>query len=451
MSRWKRFFFFPLCLVLLTAQCVQAFAVTYTPDMEVDALGYYLYNIDNRELVAERDMDKRLYPASLTKIMTCILAMENTPDLDNTILTYPTSVQDFLYNYQYVEGNGAVSLGGMLAGEELSMRQLLYAMMLPSANEAAMTVAEYIGGSQEGFVAMMNQRAGELGLTNTNFVNCNGLFNENHYSSPHDMAILALHAMELDGFMDIVSTASYDTGPTNKHDNLTWETTIKMQHPKSQFYYAGLRGIKSGTLPESGSCLVSSCTRDGFTYLLVVMGAPYYDDEGNVLAEPGSYKDTRELYDWVFDSFKRKALVDKGSYEHEIKINLSLDQDVLKLMTGERFSALVPEDTEISDVNKVPEVPDSIDAPVQKGDAVGELRLILAGEEIGRVPLLAAETVEASTVLVIGKKIGEFFSSFWFKFLFILLLILFIAYIALMILRNRNRRRRSGYRPKRRI
>lgn len=441
-----------LCMLLAACLCLPASAATYTPDVDIGAKAYYLYNIDTDDLVAEYNAEQRMYPASLTKIMTCILALENTPDLDAEKVTYPTYIQDYLYNYQWgPDGHGAVSLGDLRAGEELSMRQLLYALMLPSANEAAMIIADHIGGSQAGFAEMMTQRAKELGAANTNFVNPNGLFDENHFTTAKDMATISIHAMELPGFMDIVSSVYYDSGPTNVRENVTWDTTIKMQDPSSdKYYYAGLRGIKTGTLPESGACFVSTCTRDGFTYLLVVMGSPYLDEEGAALETIGSFADTQAIYDWVFDSFRRKSLVDKGTHVAEVPLRLSAEKDYLKLMTGERFTALVPKSTEVTDVDMVPEIPESINAPVNKNDPIGELSLRLAGEEIGRVPLLAAETVEASTLLVVLEKIKELMSSFWFKFVMILLVLLVIAYVVLTIIRNRNRRNRN-FKPRRRI
>lgn len=446
----KKRLIFPLIVMLLATLCQPAWAANYTPDVNLTAKAYYLYNMDTDTVIAEQNINQQLAPASLTKIMTCVLALENTPDLDAEKCVYPNYVQDYLYQYQWVDGNGAVSLGGLNAGEELSMRQLLYACMLPSANEAAMIIADHLGGSQEGFVAMMNKRAKGLGMTATNFVNANGLYAEGHVTTAKDMATLALHAMELPGFMDIVSTASYDSGPTNVRDNVTWSTTIKMQVPESSLYYPGLRGIKTGSVPEAGDCFVSTCTRDGFTYLLVIMGAQYLDEDGNALAVRGSFVDAKNLYDWVFDNFRRKSLVEKGSYESEAKLELSMDQDHIRLMAGERFTYLMPKDMDVNDVIKEADIPESVDAPIAKGDYVGELKLKLGGEEIGSVPLLAAETVKATAWLVFWDKVKEVMSSFVFKFLAILIVLLIIFYIIVMILRNRNRRRRR-YQPRRRI
>lgn len=421
-----------------------------TPPFEVGAKAAYLYNLDTDTLIYAKNEDEPMYPASVTKIMTCILALENTPDLDGTMATFPTYVQDYLYNYQ--RQNGVISLGGLLAGEELSMRQLLYALMLPSANEAAMVIADHLGGSQEGFVEMMNKRAKELGAKNTHFANANGLFDENHVTTAYDLAQMTKHAMELPGFMDIVSSSTYDSGPTNKHDNLTWNSTNQMMIQGNNYYYPSLKGIKTGTLPESGRCFVSSATRDGFTYLLVVLGSPYLDAEGKAMQNNTAFEDTAKIYDWVFDTYKVKSLMEKGYRVTEIPLRLSMDQDHIPLMAGERFTALVNKSIEASSVTPIPEIPDSIDAPVTKGDKIGEVRLMLNGEEIGRVPLLAAQTVAASPMLVMLEKVKAVMKSFWFKFGVVFAVALIILYIVLMIIRNRNRRRyNDNYRPRRRL
>lgn len=436
----KKRLFLPVFLVLIMTLCQPAMAA-YTPDVEVQAKAYYLYNIDTDTVIAEKNADKQMAPASLTKIMTCILALENTKDLDAEKCVYPNYIQDYLYDYQWTQKNGAVSLGGLDAGEELSMRQLLYAAMLPSANEAAMVIADHIGGSQEAFVKMMNKRAKELGATNTTFVNANGLYAKGHVTTARDMAKITLHAMELPGFMEIVSSPSYDSGPTSVRDNITWTSTIKMQIPDHELYYEGLQGVKTGSVPEAGDCFISTCTRDGFTYLLVILGSEYLDKEGNALPVRGSFTDTANLYDWVFDHFTSKALVEKNSIESEAPVDRSFSTDHVRLMAGERFTYLIPKTMDASEIIKEAVIPESVDAPIEKGEQIGQLKLKIGNEEIGSVPLLAAESVKANFILVILDTIGKILGSFVVKFLLILLLLFAVFYAVLLILRNRNRRR----------
>ncbi len=438
-----------LILTIMSLNFTGVAKTAYAPEAHVSAGAYYLYNLDTNEVISERNSTQPMYPASVTKIMTCILALEKTADLDKEMVKYPNYVQDYLYTYQLK--NGAISLGGLSAGEEMSMRKLLFALMLPSANEAAMVIADHVGGSQEGFIQMMNDRAKELGATNTNFANPDGLFDENHVTTAEDIAKIAMHAIKLPNFMDIVSETAYDSGPTNKHENLHWETTNKMIIPNSEYFYPGLKGVKTGHLPEAGRCFVSTATRDGFSYLLVVLGSDYLDESGKVLNGNASFVDTKVLYDWVFDSFKVKTLVEKGKIVAEIPLKLSTEQDFVKLMTSDRFSALRHKSEDASSVTLVCEIPDSIDAPIKKYDKIGTAKLMLSGEEIGRVDLLSSESVEASQVLIVLEKVKAIASSFWFKFSIIFAFLLFVAYVVMMISRNRRRQRQSSYRPRRRI
>lgn len=445
-------------IVVLVFSCLLSLPLSaraennYAPDFEVESKAVYLYNMDTGDRIFEKNAAEAMYPASLTKIMTCILALEHTENLDTEIVTYPQYVQDYLYDYQYIQGNGIVSNADLMAGEQLTMRQALYALMLPSANEVAMTIADHIGGSQEGFAAMMNVKAKELGARNTNFVNPNGLFDASHVTTAYDMAQITMYALELPGFMDIVTTSVFECPPTNIHENgLVWTSTNRMMMPESvEYYYGPVQGVKTGTLPEAGRCFISTATKDGFTYLLVIMGAPYLDEEGSPLPERREFLETKRIYEWVFDTFRVKTLVDKGKHVGDIALNLNLDQDRLRLMTADRYTALLPKDVEASSVTFIPDIPDSWDAPVAKGESIGEVALILNGEEIGRVELLAAETVNASQLLVILEKVKAVTRSFWFKFAVVLVVLLIVFYITLMILRNRNRRR-SGYNPRRRL
>ena len=442
---------FLICiLAVITALNVPLFASAeetgYSPDFDVSAQAVFMYNLDTESVIMNKNADDLMYPASLTKIMTCVLAMEKIQNLETEIITYPGYVQDYLYNYQYVLGNGEVSKGGLMAGEQLAMKDALYALMLPSANEVAMIIADHIGGSQQGFVQMMNARAKELGLQNTNFVNPNGLFDPAHVTTARDMYVLSRHAMTIPGFMDIVSAISYRCPPTNKHDSIYWETTNQLMVPESSYYAPSVKGIKTGSLPDAGRCLVSTATKDGFTYLLVVLGSEYTSESGAQMA----FVDTKNLYQWAFDTFRVKNLVDKGKYVAEVTLNLNMDRDHVTLMTADRVTALLPNDIDNSGVVLVPNIPQSVDAPVKKSDKAGEASIMLFGEEVGKVDLLFAESIEASPILVTIEKIKAVTRTFWFKFTVIMIVFLIIFYIVLMLIRNRNLRRR-GYRPRRRL
>ena len=448
----KKAFTLTLAILLLLAFAQPALAqqaLGREPSMQIHSQAVYLFSLDEEIVVYQRSADTPLQPASLVKIMTAILAIENTPDL-RTLVTYPAYVQNYLFEYQRRYGV-SISLAGMRAGEQLPMGALVHASMMQSGNEAAMTIADHIGGSQEGFVEMMNTRARELGAMNTNFTNATGLPDPEMVTTARDMGIITRHAIGLPGFMDIATTVSYTAGPTNLGSILEWGTTITMQVPGNSLFYPYLSGVKTGTTPQAGRNFISTASRDGFSYLLVVMNAPFINPEtGAQFPANYAFVDTRNIYDWVFGTFSVMPLIERGRRIHEVPLRLNSSQDFLPLETGERFSALMARDTDQGGgLTMIFEVPDWVDAPVRRGEHIGYVRLLLYGREVGQVELLAAETISASHHLVLLDRAGEIMGSFWFRFGVIFAVLLIVAYAALMIARNKNRRR--GYRPRRRI
>lgn len=422
----------------------------YQVDFEEYSESVYMVNLDTGTVVYEKNAREQRAPASLTKIMTMILALENCDDLDNTLVKAPP------YIWNEFEGIN-ISHADIRRGETLSMRQLIYCMALQSANEAANIVADYLGGGDiSDFVAMMNEKAQEIGAKDTHFVNPHGLYDPEHYTTAYDMYLIAKYAYELPGFMDYVTVPVLEVGPTYDeppvHSSLVLTSTNKMMFTQSDYYYEPIRGMKTGTLDESGRCFVSTATKNGFTYLLVLMGAPLYDGEGNEYAGNNAFVDAKNFYEWAFSTFRVKTLLEKGKNIGQVGLELARGKDHLLVMSAERYTALLPDEVEASSVVLVPEyAEDPVRAPVRKGDKVGEVSLMLAGEEIGRVNLVSSETVEQSQWLYYLDQAKSFTKSFWFKFTVILLVLLLAFYIVLMVIRNRNRRRYRGVRTRKKL
>ena len=424
---------------------VFAYAASYTPPFEVSAQAVYFENLNTGDILYEKDIDKKMYPASLTKLMTCILAFELCPDIDTTTVTAKGYVYD-----EFVGLN--ISTGDIRRGETLTMRQLIYSMLMQSANEGASIVADYLGdGSIPYFAEMMTARAKELGCTGTNFANPHGLFNENNYTTAKDMAIIAKHALTIPGFLEIASTTYYDVGETNIHKSLEWNTTNKMMVKGTPYYYEPLKGLKTGSLPESGKCFVSTASKDGFDYLCVILGAPAVEDENGREIDNNAFKDTKALYEWAFNTFSIKTLMEKGSELTEISLRLGADVDFVKLASSERFTALVPDEIDAASVVLEYDLPPNLTAPVKKGEIVGTARIVLAGEEIGSVQLVTTSAVERSEILYWLDRAENIMLSFWFKFAVLFVAVFLVLYVVLMVMRNRSKRRKEKgfYRKKR--
>ncbi|RGX56058.1 D-alanyl-D-alanine carboxypeptidase [Anaerotruncus sp. AF02-27] len=450
-----------LCTALLTPASASSAAANYPPPFadELYCQAVYMLNLDSNSEVFAKNEQAQMNPSSLNKIMTCILALEEVADPDTETTELKAYIQNELYNL------GVTQLGGIYMGEPMTIRDLMYAMMLQSANEAAMMIADYIGdGDIPYFCELMNKKAKEIGAKNTNFANPTGLYAEENKSTAYDLALIVQYAMQNQDFVDIVTTRTYTSQPTPNYPNgISWVSNNQMQNPSdTDYYYEGLKGVIPGALTELNMRnFASVATRDGYSYLLVVLGAPITNEDGERYKTNLAWFDTNRLYNWAFETFRVKTLMDIGEEVAEVGVRLSWDKDHIKLLAADKFASLVPNETTEDSLETFVEIdkkytevpvkgkkgensPDTekfIDAPVKKGEEIGHVKLMLAGEEVGRVRLVAAESVEQSKWLYYVDKVKSFTSNFLFKFVLTFLIVLVVLYIVLMIIRNRNRRR----------
>lgn len=437
---------FSLCFAFLLAitQPIGAFAlqVGYSPDEErdfkVNSQAVYLYNTDTDTVVYQKEAQKQFQPASTAKIMTCILTLENVPDLEAEI-TYPSAIFGTL--------DPGVSQADVRPGETLTYKKALYCLMLQSDCYSAIGLADDIGGGDVGaFVEMMNAKAKELGALNTTFTNPHGLYDEGMSTTAYDLFLITKYAMELDGFMDICSTSTIDLAPTNKHAaDYDLYTTVKPMVRSNEYYYEPLKGIKTGTLEEVGRNFVSSASKNGYSYILVLLGAPINDASGEELPENLVFIDTKNIYEWAFNNFETKELLEKGKTVNSVPVRLSKDADTVNLVAAENFSTLVPSfvDNENGIVVTFKDKPESLEAPIKRGQKVCTAEIRLNTEILGTVDLLADTDLSRSQTMYMLDWVKNLFSSIWMKFALVLLVLLIAFYVTIMIMRNRYRSRRA--------
>ena len=420
-----------------------AAAISYEPDFTVTSKAVYLENLDTGLVLYEKNIDQQMYPASLTKIMTAILVLENVKDLDGETSTYPMWIQDMLY------GTNA-SLGGLIVGEELTIRQLLTSALVQSGNESAMILAGYVGSGGMAdfmprdittFVEMMNDKAKALGCTGTHFTNPTGLHSDNHYTTARDMVIMAKYAMQNPIFASIVKNYAVQLGQTNKHSDLWQYSTNKMLLTSSPYYYAPVVGIKTGSTDEAGRCVVSQAEDSGYHYFCVVMGAPV------TAAEPfQNFIETRQLYRWAFGNFSLKTLLEQGELMAEVPVKYSGDGKVAKLAVKDDVVKLLRDDISLDSIIYNTELPESVEAPIAAGDTVGTLHIMLMGEEIGTAELVATQDFTLSWFRKALGTIGAILSSTAAKIVLIVIVIAVIAYIVYAVQHNKKKKRhRSRY------
>lgn len=414
---------------------------SYNSSLQTGADIVYLVSLDDGTVIFDKNADKQAAPASLTKIVTAILTIENCEDLDE-VITIKKSTMDAL------AGTDS-STAGLVAGEEISIRNLLYCMLVKSANEAAEALADYIGGgSVSDFVDMMNSFAQDAGCINTHFMNPHGLDEDGHYTTARDLAVLTRHALTLPIFSEIVNTVNYKLPATNKSGERNLLSTNWMINPNFKtYYYSYAQGIKTGTTSKAGRCVISKASKDGYNYLCVVMNAPLEDVNGDGNPDNCAFLECKKIFKWAFENLKLTKIADVTQIATVIDVRLSWSTDHVRLVPENDVTALVPAGTDSTGVmlEVIPEeTPSELNAPVKKGDAVGKARILYAEQEIATVNLVAAEDVKMSVILWVGNGIKSILRSTVFKIIFSVIIIVLAAYLFLIIRYNRRKKRRKN-------
>ncbi len=407
-------------------------AMFYEGSLSSDVV--YVVNKNSGMSVIEKNINKKRSPASLTKIMTFIIAYEKSKDIDKTKVK---ATQDVL-NMVDPESSGCK----LKDGEELTVMDLFHCMLICSSGDAAMVLANYAGAGVENFVNLMNEKARLLGCNNTHFMNPDGFYNDNQYTTAEDIYKITSYAMNIPGFLSIVSKSEHSPFGDDRDPIIT---TNKMIDPKrgGEYYLPCVKGIKTGYLEEAGRCLVSYAEKNNSTYICVVMGGPVADEQGNKIEQNMAMIDTKNIYTWVFENLKTIKLYPKDFPIAEVGLNFVWKHDKLLLSPKLDFYSVLPAQAKKEDVTIKVSAPDSVDAPVQKGNVVGSADVFYKDQKIGTFDVVSSETFGKNYILVFTKACKKILFSPVFIFLFSLFLLFVVLYIFMMIRHNKRRKRRN--------
>lgn len=381
-------------------------------------------------ILAEKNANKKMYPASLTKIMTAIIAIE-MGELSDVIQVDNDTPYEITGSHIALE-----------PGEVLTLKDMLYALMLPSANDVALALAKHYGGSEEDFVKMMNNKAKEIGAFNTNFVNPHGLHDDNHYTTAADLALITKYAMQNETFRKIVATDKYEIKPTNKKTDIRYFANLnKLVHNSgsNQIYVDGTyispeyeyaTGVKTGYTPEAGNTLVASAEKDGTELIAVVMKGVSLE----------MYQDAHNLFNFGFKEYKSATLINKNTFIQNIKVQNG-DSKEISAITESDFTTLIKKNSEKNIESKI--VLNDITLPLEKNAIVGKIEYLQDGKVIGTVNLITPTKVNST--LTEGSGGGIFIAVMKF----IGYLVLFVLGIGIL-LKIYNEVRMRIYRRKRR-
>lgn len=399
---------------------------------------------DNDEVLFDRNARQRMYPASITKIMTSLLVMEAIDrgqlSLDQEITASATAIAAITADS---------STQNIQPGEVMPLREVLYCDLVSSANEACNILAETVSGSMENFVALMNQRAAELGMADTHFVNPNGLHDPQHYTTAYDIYLMAKEAMKHEIFRTIVSTAKHQVPATNMSGERTlYSTNALINNWIVQGYtYSKAIGIKTGSTDEAGYCLCSAAVDTaGRTFYAVVLNAQVVRPE-NSPAIRYQFKESRELLEWGFQNFRRISLLDESADLQEVPVTLSDEQDHVVVQPKGSIERTMPVDYDPEKAELKADLPESVEAPIEAGQKLGTVSITYKGETYGTLDLVAVSDVSRSENQYRLKVLKEYLDQWWVKAVLVAAgALLFFLIVLVTVIIPRGRRRKSrGY------
>ena len=404
----KRFFIVILLIITLFNLYTLSFADSTipNPDFQIYSSGSVLMDASTGKILIQKDMNKQLYPASTTKILTAIIAIEKL-DLSSTLTASRSAVMAIPSGY---------SNAGIKVGESLNVNDLLEMFLIHSANEVGYIFAEEISGNIENFANLMNQKATELGCINTHFTNPSGIHDINHYSTAYDMALIARYCMKNETFRNIVNKKSCKFSATDLYpEERYFKNTNSLLDPSNRYYYEYAIGIKTGFTTQAKNCLIAGAQKNGIELIAVMLGA-----EATENGQSGRYIDAKNLFDFGFENYKVKQFLQEGTKIAEIKIkNATKETQTLNLLAKTSLSATFESSFNISSLNPSIKIEENITAPIAKDKILGKISYDIDGITY-ETDLIAENDVIKSNILetiiqilsaiIILILIAEFFS-----------------------------------------
>ena len=455
----KRFFSVFLLIALVMSLCAPAAwaaedGPTLPEDPDIQAKAALLVDYNTGEIIYAKNEHAELYPASLTKIMTALLTLEA---IEAGKLSMDQSLTATASALEGLSADG--SSAGIKEGETMPVRDLMYCMLVVSANEACDILAEAVSGSVSAFVDAMNAKAQALGCKNTHFANPNGLHDPQHYTSAWDMYLITRAAMEYPDFMTICNTATITVPATNLSAARTLYTTNNLLSSWRVIGYRDTRaqGIKTGSTSAAGLCLVSSAVQGSLHFVSVILGAERVEENGR--GNIRSFSETSRMFDYGFDNFTYKTIIDPNEPIQEVPVTLS-KLDHVTVHPAQEMDVLLPKGLNESDMERTITLDsDSVEAPVAQGDKLGSMSLSYGGKVYATVDLLAMHDVEASRVLTLWRDVKDFFAKTSVRVAGVVILLAVLALLAWKLVlgkrryrygRSVGRGRSGGYRGRRR-
>ena len=378
-------------------------------ELDISSKNAILYNMDSGEVLYEKAADEKVPIASLTKIMTALVSIENIENLDTQIVL---TADDFK---GLAEANAVTA--GFTKGEVVTYRDLLYGLLLPSGADAAKALARNIAGSEENFIKMMNEKVGEMNLENTHFSTVIGLDDDNNYSTAREVALIFKEALKNEDFKTIITTKSY----TSTDGKITFKSTIDNNAKKFEIDVPYILGGKTGTTTDAGLCLATIAKANGVNYMLVTLGATY-DKKA-----PHNIEDAQTIYDYFIENYGNHVIVDKKTPFTEIKIKYGTEKTI-KLYPTKNITKYLENNYDKDDIKYVYDGQKEITAFTKKGERLGTLKIYYQENLIDKEDIVLTANLKFSLLGFIEENI-----------IIILSIITVIIIIVVLILKRKHK------------
>lgn len=431
--------FFSLLLALLLCFGAASPLALAEAAPSLDAQAALVIDLDSGRVLYEQNKDQQRAPASLTKVMTTLLALEALDEgrvkLDDKVVAQNDCRQGLSEDS---------STAGIVPGVTVSLRELLYVTMVGSANEACNVIGAYLAGTVDAFVAQMNERAAALGCTGTHFVNTNGLPAEGHVSTAWDLWLITREAMTHPLFLELANTESYEPESIDVNGGAVMYNSNALLTPNGHYgagyEYAYASGVKTGFTQAAGYCLISTAEKNGVRALVIVMGC-----KGLLNAQLNEYRnfsDSIHLYDWVFGNFSYQNVLTTSETVVKVPVEFAQGDGQVILHTIKDVSYLLPNDADLTQRRiEVSLYRDKLVAPIEKDTVLGEARIYLGETDFGPIKLVNNVQVELARGQYMLQQLKAVFSKTWVIVLLLVLLLFFIGYLVLVTRYRRLRRK----------
>ncbi|MEK3991060.1 MULTISPECIES: D-alanyl-D-alanine carboxypeptidase family protein [Robertmurraya] len=378
-----------MAFTFLTSIATPTFAEEKTTGVELvdNAKSAVLIERDTGTILYNKNSDEMLPPASMTKIMTMLLIMEA---IDLGKIKWDEKIRTSEY---------AASMGGsqifLEPGEEMTTEEMLKGIAIGSANDASVAMAERIAGSEEAFVEMMNTKVKDLGLKNTVFKNVTGLPEDGHYSTAHDMAVMAKELLKYEGITKF--TGTYEAYLREQSDKKFWLVNTN----RLVRFYPGVDGLKTGFTNEAKYCLTATAEKDGMRVIAVVFGAPTSKERNAQISK---------MLDYAFAQYQTHPMYERSFSVGEVKVSKGSESKV-EALTSEPISLLTKKGEKVDDVKKEITYEKDVKAPIEKGQTIGTLKLVRNGETLVSSPLVAKESINEANWWTLYKRAFGMFTK----------------------------------------